>query len=225
MTVSRCFWGLLLLTGCQQPTRNEPPPVPSGLAEFVLTAVPGEFAHPLRINYDNHLELLGYELAPEGALRPGMRVTLTLFWQCARPLEPGWSLFTQLLDASGRPIGVPGLDQAGPLRQALSTSGWERGKVYVDRQEFELPGSVDTPEVTIVTGVGREITAPPASSAETAPKTTVDYRLPVVSGPSAGRERGLVTRVVVAGTRLGAPAPSASRNPIPDLPALLRAFR
>jgi hypothetical protein len=225
MTASRCLWGLLLLTGCREPTRPAPPPVPSGLADVVLTAVPGDLAHPLRINYDNRLELLGYELTPEGALGPGTRVTLTLFWRCLRPLGPGWSLFTHLLDAGGRPINVPELDQAGPLRQALATSGWERGKVYVDRQQFELPGGLDTPEVTLVAGVGREVTAPPAPSAETAPKPTVDYRLRVASGPSAGRERGLVTRIVVTGAGPGAPAPSASRDPIPDLPALLGAFR
>jgi hypothetical protein len=199
--------------------------VPSGLGESVLTAVPGDLAHPLRINYDNHLELLGYELAPEGALRPGTRVELTLFWRCLRPLEPGWTIFTHLLDASGRPISVAGLDQAGPLRQALATSGWERGKVYVDRQQFELPSGLDTPEGALVAGVEREVSAPPADSAQAASKPVVDYRLRVVSGPSAGRERGLVTRVVVMGAGPGAPAPSASRDPMPDLPALLGAFR
>jgi hypothetical protein len=222
MKASRWLWALLLSAGCREPT-DEPRPVPSSLAELVLAAAPSELAHPVRIDYESRLELVGYELAPEGALRPGTQVTLTLFWRCLRPLGPGWNLFTQLLDVSGRLISVPELDQAGTLRQELSANGYERGKVYVDRQQFELPRGLDTPEVTLVAGVGREVEAPPAQSAEASPKTGVDYRLRVVSGPSAGQERGLVARVAVA-KEPGAPAPNASRDAA-DLRALLRAFQ
>jgi hypothetical protein len=240
MRLWRCLSVLLVLSACREPTREPAPPVPSALGEFVLPAVPSDVAHPLRINFENRLELAGYDIDPEGALRPGTRIKLKLYWKCLRPLESGWSLFARLIDAGGHEVDVPGLDDASPLRrrpspdtpQALSPSAWQAGKVYVDALEFELPREVTTNEVSVVAGVGREVDAPmpkdagaaPLDSDATAPKPTVDYRLRVVSGPSAGVDRGLVTRLAVAGTPLPAAAPAASRNAVPDLKALFRAL-
>ncbi len=224
MRASRYLLALLFSAGCREAT-EQPRPVPSSLAEQVLAAAPSELKHPVRIEYESRLELLGYELEPAGTIGAGTKVTLTLFWRCLRSLEPGWSLFTELLDVRGRPIGVPELEQAGALRQELSTSGYDRGKVYVDRLEFELPRGLDTPEVTLVAGVRREVMAPPTRGEEASAKPSVETRLRVVSGPSVGPDRGLVARFAVA-KGPGAPAPSASRGMAPDeLNRLLGAFR
>ncbi|MDP2728565.1 MAG: hypothetical protein Q8P59_13615, partial [Dehalococcoidia bacterium] len=44
-----------------------------------------EFSNPLYINFDDKIELLGYELSPREA-RPGADVTVTLYWRILNPM-------------------------------------------------------------------------------------------------------------------------------------------
>ena len=79
------------------------------------------------------------------------------------------------------------VDNEGPLRAVIETqvgerqawppSLWQPGKVYVDKQEFQLDPTT-SPEVTIAVGVWRGTA-----------------RLAVISGPRDRANRGLIVRL------------------------------
>lgn len=127
------------------------------LDKFILSAPPKTLAHELDVAFEDKVQLLGYSIEPEQGQRPGTTVKLTMYWKLLKDLEPGWSLFTHLLDASGQRLLT--LDNVGPLRawrgtgQALPPGEWEVGRVYADEQTFTVPAGANGAILQIVTGV------------------------------------------------------------------------
>ena len=95
-----------------------------------LFQVPG-IPNPLNEKFSAGVTLLGY-----GLERRGQTAVLTLFWRCDRPVERAYTVFTHLLDASGR--YVTGHDSI-PAEGAAPTEGWLPGEIVVDRHMWELP--------------------------------------------------------------------------------------
>jgi hypothetical protein len=165
------------------------------LARYVIDKPPQKLSRKLNINYDHKVTLLGCDIEPAGQVKPGQRVQVTMYWRADKDLEPGWNLFTHVLDASGE--RVLNIDNVGPLRewradkQALGPSDWQPGKIYVDKQEFTIPASVKTNRIQVVTGVWKG-----------------DDRLKIVGGrASNGGNRGVVANIPTGlssgiGTRL-----------------------
>lgn len=170
------------------------------LSAYVLDAVPADIPNKVDINFENKLHLVGYKAEPMGTARPGTEVKLTMYWRCDQKLDSGWNLFTHLLDEQGRRF--LNVDNVGPLRelrggkQAYSPSEWEKGKVYVDEQVFQIPSDVTASEIQIVTGVWKG-----------------NARLKVVSGAVDKENRGIVMRLK---TGVVAPAGPAHTS-IPSL--------
>jgi hypothetical protein len=190
--------GVCALSACGTRPKQE---TPKELSEYVLDRAPREMEHSRFIDFGGKVHLLGFDLDPEGVARPGDGVALTLYWKSAAPLTKGWNLFTHLSNEYGRQID--NYDNVGPLRQVegetqvLSPSKWQRGKVYVDRQEISIPRPDPnlpwrdnvTSTVTLVTGVWNG-----------------PMRLEVLSGPSDGENSGIVAHF---STGLEAPARKA----------------
>jgi hypothetical protein len=190
--------GVCTLTACGTRVKQE---APSELSQYVLERAPREMENSRFIDFGGKVHLLGFDLDPTGNARPGDSVKLTLYWKSVAPLTRGWNLFTHLSNEYGRQID--NYDNIGPLRQldgnaqVLSPSKWQRGKVYVDRQEISIPRPDPnlpwrenvTSTVTLVTGVWRG-----------------PMRLEVISGPSDGENSGIVAHL---STGLEAPAPKA----------------
>jgi hypothetical protein len=146
-----------------------PPPaaiaaIDPALVQYVLSDVPTDVPNRCYFDFGGKVALVGYAIEPVGIATPGSHVKLTLYWQSLSPLGPGWGLFTHLL-IPRQPHRV--LDGSGPLRksvpaegggerQALGPSSWERGKVYVDPLEFDIPMNVRAPEVSVAAGVWRD---------------------------------------------------------------------
>jgi hypothetical protein len=176
-------------------------PIDPTLESNVLDGVPSDIAQRTYVDFEGKLTLIGYQVEPKGPVGPGGKISLTLYWQSSAPLGPGWSLFTHLLDTRG--VQVKNADNEGALRkltsdkdgrqrQTLPPSLWKPGKVYVDKQEIEVPNDVKSPEVTIVTGVWREDRRP----ADDAGDELVQHsRLAIISGPNDGTDRAIVARV------------------------------
>ncbi len=180
--LSVCLFGALA-AGCgKAPAKHEPPKIDPSLQANVLDAVPTDIQHRLFIDFGGKVHLLGYNIDPAGVVAPGHKFKLTMYWQPVSQLGPGWRLFTHILDTRGRLIGND--DNVGPLRkitdkhQALPPGDWQRGKVYVDEQEIEVPAKTESPEITVAVGIWRGST-----------------RLDVLSGPSDGQNRALVAHV------------------------------
>ena len=189
------------LTGCAaEQDGTEPQPLPVALENHVLDAVPADIEQRTFVDFEGKVQIVGYAIEPEGVIKPGDTVKLTLYWQLSSKLDPGWKLFTHLVDAGGKRLtGGGNLDNVGPLRQAdgndqlLSPSKWQIGKIYVDTQEFQLPRDVRSPFVSITVGVWKD-----------------RHRLDVISGPH-DEERRAVIATVPTGIVLPKPVRPAKR--------------
>ncbi len=138
----------------------------------------------LGANFANKVTLLGYESDVKGPVKPGQRVTYTLYWRADKEIDnKGWRLFTHVLDGKRRK--VLNIDSVGPLRQAdLRPANWKAGKIYADKQSFKVPKKVNGDRLNVVTGVWKG-----------------NDRYPIVSGPSLGDNRALALSLEVKGAR------------------------
>ena len=170
---------VLLVPGCVNDPRPSRAEEAARLAKYILDAAPKSLAHPLKLKFEDSVELLGYAVEPAQEQRPGTRVKLTLYWKLLKDLDPGWSLFTHVLDANGK--RVLNIDNIGPLRewrgtgQALPPGDWTVGKVYVDEQSFTIPTEARGEQLEIVAGVWKG-----------------EQRLKVVEGPHDAENRAKV---------------------------------
>ncbi|MCP4415859.1 MAG: hypothetical protein GY805_04505, partial [Chloroflexi bacterium] len=116
------------------PLASEPSRDSQVLARLSLEPVPGEFPNPTAVNFDNELELVGYELAPRQAAA-GETVNLTLFWRAKRPLTTDYTIFVQVVDEDTTLWANVNLGQ--------SSSAWEPG--VVQEIPVAIPLSPDAP--------------------------------------------------------------------------------
>lgn len=174
----------LLVPGCVNDPRPSREEEAARLAKYILDAAPKSLAHPLKLKFDDSVQLLGYAVEPDQAQRPGTRVKLTLYWKLLKDLEPGWSLFTHVLDATGKRL--LNIDNIGPLRewrgtgQALPPGDWTVGKVYVDEQSFTIPSDTRGEQLEVVAGVWKG-----------------EQRLKVVEGPHDAENRAKVATLIL----------------------------
>ena len=83
--------------------------------------------------------LLGYDLKPT-ELRPGEKLSLTLYWQGLGPTDRSYTVFVHLLNKEGE---IHGQRDGMPANGALPTTGWVQGEVIIDGRE--IPVSPETP--------------------------------------------------------------------------------
>lgn len=175
-TLMLCCLGLATTAACTAAQKVE-----SGedLAAFAHGSLPEEVKNRTLVDFGSKVELVGYDVSPEGTARPGTALHLTLYWKRSGDLGPGWGLFTHLEDERGRQIG--NFDREGAFRGAVSgkPSGLARldlGKVYTDEQNVTVPKEdLLTPNITLVVGVWND-----------------DMRLPIVSGPTDGHDAAII---------------------------------
>ena len=169
--------------GCNDKSKPDFEAESERLKAYIVSEAP-KGAQRLDTDFDGKVRLLGYEISPSGAVTPGQRMTLTLFWQATKPVEPGYRLFTHVLDGSGERI--ENLDDEGPLREpregrpSLPPEAWKPGKVYVDELRFRVPKKLKTDKLEVVAGVVRK-----------------EERLNVVSGEKDGAGAAKVVSIAV----------------------------
>jgi hypothetical protein len=103
--------------------------------------------HPLHLNLDDQIELLGYDLHAD-RIKPGDTVELTLYWHALTELEEDYTVFTHLLGESYNVAGgnfLWGQKDSMPLGGTYFTSRWLESEIVVDRyaitvQPDALPG-------------------------------------------------------------------------------------
>jgi hypothetical protein len=149
------------------------------LASFAHDRLPDQLKNTTFVDFGSKVELVGYDVSPEGVARPGTSLHVTLYWKRSADLGPGWGLFTHLEDERGRQIA--NFDREGAFRGALSSkpSGFARlelGKVYTDEQTVTVPKEdLLTPNITLVVGVWND-----------------NMRLPVVSGSTDDHDAAII---------------------------------
>ncbi|MCB8946616.1 MAG: glycosyltransferase family 39 protein [Ardenticatenaceae bacterium] len=90
------------------------------LARLALEPAPGDVPNPTLVNFENELELVGFELDPR-QVAAGETVDLTLYWRAKRPLTTDYTLFVQVVDKDTTLWANVNLGQ--------STSLWEPGEL------------------------------------------------------------------------------------------------
>ena len=156
-----------LVIGPIELPRREPPPVETLGIE-----------HPLSINLDGKVRLLGYNMT--GAFQPGAEVHLTLFWQALKAMDEDYTVFIHLVDPLDH---IWGQKDNPPVDGFYPTTTWEAGEIV--RDQYDLGISPDTPPGQYQIEVGMYL-------AETG------ERLPVLAEDGSVRgDKVLLTRVEV----------------------------
>ncbi|MEZ4592913.1 MAG: glycosyltransferase family 39 protein [Chloroflexota bacterium] len=104
------------------------------LATLPLEPAPGDVPNPTLVNFENELELVGFELNPRQAAA-GEMVNLTLYWRAKRPLTTNYTIFAQVVDEDTTRWASQDLGQP--------TSTWAEGELQT--VQMSLPLSSDTP--------------------------------------------------------------------------------
>jgi hypothetical protein len=108
---------------------------------------PPQIAHPLDVNFNNEVKLLGYEL-PTRRIEPGGRLPLTLVWQGLATMGDDYQIFDNLLDEQQQRWG--GYDRRA--RDGYSTLLWVPGEVITDA--FGVPVDPAAPDGVYTLDIG-----------------------------------------------------------------------
>jgi len=152
-------------------------PVPQRADENPLTdairkSAPEHVQHPVSVDFDQRIELLGYDLAlpHEGYVGAGESFTLTWYFRSVRKLTSAYRVFVHIDGAGQRIHG-----DHDPVDGKYPVSLWEPGDIVVDRQKIDVPASSHAGEYSIYMGL-----------------YSGDTRLPILQGPNAGENRARV---------------------------------
>jgi hypothetical protein len=91
--------------------------------------------NPIRINFGDQIELVGYELtdlSPEA----GDPVTLTLYWRGLRDIAQDYKVFANIIDPST--LTKYAASDAMPVEWTRPTSTWEPGEIIVDAHTLQV---------------------------------------------------------------------------------------
>lgn len=90
--------------------------------------------HVVSVRVGEAIQLVGYDVSTT-SMRPGETLHLTLYWRCTAAMETSYTVFTHLLDPSGR---LRGQHDDIPHRGELPTTSWVAGEYIADRYELQL---------------------------------------------------------------------------------------
>ena len=112
--------------------------VPSSLTGLAFVVAP-----------DQAIRLAGYDL-PESTVAPGDVIDLTLYWQSDKPTLRPYTVFVQLLDATGAIIAQ---QDRWPVDGRWPTTCWAGGEVVPDIYVIPIPPDTLPGTYTLVTGL------------------------------------------------------------------------
>lgn len=140
------------------------------LARAVLSAASAHPEHPLAIRFRD-LELIGYDLELPGttSVGAGQPFRVTWYWKCVQRTTIDWKIF---LHIDGQGLRLNG--DHDPVEGLLPTSQWSVGDVVRDTQELSVPASYPASDFTMYIGL-----------------FSGNDRMPIVSGPDGGENRGI----------------------------------
>jgi hypothetical protein len=141
------------------------------LATAIRKSPPEQIQHPVTVNFDDHIELLGHSVSAQNdAVGAGDSFTLTGYLKCTKKLASTNRIFVHI-DGEGNRIH----GDHDPVENAYPVTLWEPGDIVVDEQKIEVPASSHAGEYTILMGF-----------------YSGDTRLPIRQGPNAGEDRARV---------------------------------
>jgi len=142
------------------------------LSRAVSSHPPEHLSQAVSVNFDDRIELLGYEwkLPHNGYVGAGESFTLTWYFRTTRKLPSSYRLFVHI-DGEGQRIH----GDHDPVNGRYPVPLWEPGDVIADEQKIDVPASSHAGDYTIYMGF-----------------YSGDTRLPIKHGDNAGEDRARV---------------------------------
>ena len=103
-------------------------------------------AHPMRADFGEHIQLLGYETT---SIRAGQPLTVTLAWRALRTMSADYTRFVHLADSTGR---VWAQVDGWPRQGRYPTSLWMQDEVVVEQPTLLLPDDLPPGPYTLRVG-------------------------------------------------------------------------
>ena len=107
-----------------------------------------DIQHPLKASLADKVLLLGYNI--ESGFRPGDGIHLTLFWQCLKEMDEGYTVFTHLVDKEGT---LWGQKDNPPVDGFYPTKQWEAGEIVRDQYDIAIPPEAPPGEYQLKVGM------------------------------------------------------------------------
>jgi hypothetical protein len=197
---------LTLLGGCVERAPELSPADRERLRDHVTNQRPTP-QNALNVQFENGIELLGYDVEPTGAVAPGAQVTITWYWHAQQDLDDGWQLFTHVADAAG--TDRLNQDGVGVVRELYPPGRWEAGQYIRDVQQVTIPNDWASNRAVFYLGLWNG-----------------PHRLAIRRGDNDGANRVRAASIEItsapaaaADTPAPRPAPAAPPAPIPSLTA------
>jgi hypothetical protein len=111
-----------------------------------LEPVSGKYPNPVTVNFEEELELIGYDIEQRRAV-PGEKIDLTLYWRARRPLTNDYAFFAQIVDED--PTRWANHDFAPPE----GTSTWQPDEVQTMSLTLTLDENSEPNLYPIVVGI------------------------------------------------------------------------
>ena len=99
-----------------------------------LDAHPGRFPNSLSVNFQNRIELIGYDTDTQ-VIAPGQNVNLTLYWLCQKNMRRDYTVFAQI---RGEGNQVWGQHDSWPAAGSYPTTSCEPGDIVKDVHPIDL---------------------------------------------------------------------------------------
>jgi hypothetical protein len=116
---------------------------PAPLTPRQVAAIP----HRLDVSFSGSpVQLMGYALT-EDTVRPGVPLTVTLYWQALAPTVDRNSIFVHLVNSIG---ALSAQHDRSPSLGDIPTSQWKPGDVYADAHRLELSETAYAPDDALV---------------------------------------------------------------------------
>jgi hypothetical protein len=141
------------------------------LRDAVRTAPP-HIQHALTVNFDDRIELLGYDLVlpHDTYVGAGESFTLTWYFRVLRRVPSGYRIFVHI-DGQGQRIH----GDHDPIDGKYPVQLWDEGDVLVDSQKLDVPASYRSGDYIILMGF-----------------YSGDIRLPIKQGTDDGESRARI---------------------------------
>ncbi len=131
-------------------TRRAPRVDRSGLSDVLVTTLP-PIAHPVGGVWDNAIELLGYNVSPEPAVR-GDQARVTVYYRALQDVTDDWQVFVHCEDQA-RVQQRFNMDHF-PAGGRMHTNLWRKGDIIKD--EWALPFRADESAIELWVGFFRD---------------------------------------------------------------------
>jgi len=193
-----------LTFACASPPSSGKEQIDPEFEKLALPSVPADVQHAAFVDFGGKLHLVGYEVSPATTAAPGSTISLKLYWRSVKNVPVCYRLYTHLTAPSGK---IYEFDDVGPLRVSSDTergkvpnfppSAWTPGTIYVDEQRLAVPRDIDAPSLALSVGVS----CPELEVNDGKLEKVGEFKLPVLSGVSDGKEGAVLGRFLTGAKR------------------------